>query len=67
MGPACQISEIKTEAFQVISERSLVSTGSFAEKTRTAYCENLCVVFIYNSLKSSMLRDLSICSLLRER
>ena len=30
---------------QVISERSLVSTGSFAEKTQTAYCEkSLCCV-----------------------
>ena len=52
---------------RVINERSLVSTGSFAEKTWTAYCKNLCVVFVCNSPKSTMLRDLSICSLLRER
>ena len=35
-----QRSELKRS--RVISERSLVSTGSFAGKTRTAYCENPC-------------------------
>ena len=50
------------ECSRVISERSLDSTGSFAGKTRTAYCENPCAVLVYNSPKSMMLRDLVLSS-----
>ena len=53
MGPVRQISEIRTEAF-TINKREKFG------KTRTAYCENFCVVFVYNLENSKMLTDLSI-------
>ena len=47
----------RLKRLRVISERSFVSTWSFAGKTWIACCKNPCFVFEYNSPKSMMLTD----------
>ena len=49
MGTVRQISEIRTEAFMSNNRDKFGFYGVFRGKKQTAYCENPCVVFVYNS------------------